>query len=158
MVRAGAVIPSDGTVPERNAMVSESSMTGEPLSIASSEGETVHAGSVIEEGEPVIRLLQKGENTRFQKVVRLIQESESAKAHLETKANEIAYKIVPFNFAIAGGTYAITRNTVKASAAPSPDYSCTIELSPPSCLPFFNEVIPEQRRVFKRRHIHRGLR
>lgn len=131
VVRAGAVIPVDGTVLEGNAMVNESSMTGEPLSIDRSEGETVHAGSVIEEGELVIRVLQKGENTRFQKIVQLIQESESAKAQVETKANEIADKVVPFNFAVAGGTYAITRNTMKASAALSVDYSCAVKLSTP---------------------------
>ncbi len=131
VVRAGSMIPIDGVVSKGLALVNESSMTGEPLSVERSAGQTVHAGTVVEEGELVVSVIHKGEDTRFQQIVRLIQESESAKAEVETKANEVADKAVPFNFAIAGVTYAATRNAMKASAALSVDYSCAIKLSTP---------------------------
>ncbi len=131
VIRAGTMIPVDGTVISGNALINESSMTGEPLSASRSAGASVHAGTVVEEGELVVRVHHKGEDTRFQKIVQLIQESESAKADIETRANEIADKVVPFNFAVAGGTYLLTRNPMKASAALSVDYSCAIKLSTP---------------------------
>ena len=129
--RAGSMIVVDGIVLQGMAMVNEASMTGEPLSIVKEAYSTVHGGTVIEEGEIVVEVKQKGEDTRFQKIIELIHESESSKADVETKANEFADRIVPFNFIIAGLVYAITKNSVKASAALSVDYSCAIKLSTP---------------------------
>jgi Cu2+-exporting ATPase len=131
IIRAGSMIPVDGEVEEGNALVNESSMTGEPLSAARSAGDTVHAGTVIEEGELLVRVARKGEDTRFEKILRLIREAETAKARAETKANEIADKVVPFNFIAAFLACMATGSLTKASAALSVDYSCAIKLSTP---------------------------
>ncbi|MDR1626703.1 MAG: heavy metal translocating P-type ATPase [Spirochaetia bacterium] len=131
VARAGGMIPVDGEVTQGNALVNESSMTGEPLSAARSAGDTVHAGTAIEEGELVVRVAGKGEDTRFEKILRLIREAEGAKARAETQANEIADRVVPFNFIIALLTFMATGSLTKASAALSVDYSCAIKLSTP---------------------------
>jgi Cu2+-exporting ATPase len=129
--RAGTVIPVDGSVTSGMAMVNEASMTGEPLSRQKTEGSTVHAGTVIEEGEIIVRVIEKGENTRYNKIIELIHESEGTKASVETKAGQFADKVVPFNFLLALIVYLLTKNTAKVSAALSVDYSCAIKLSTP---------------------------
>jgi Cu2+-exporting ATPase len=131
IVRAGSMIPVDGAVEGGNALVNESSMTGELLSAARSAGDTVHAGTVIEEGELFIRVKRKGGDTRFEKILHLVREAEAAKARVETRASEIADKVVPFNFLIAGLTFLASGSLTKASAALSVDYSCAIKLSTP---------------------------
>lgn len=131
VVRAGSMIPVDGKVVCGDALVNESSMTGEPLAVRRTIGDTVHASAVVEEGEIFVEMKNSGEGTRFQQIVRLIQESESKKAEVEIYANEMADKIVPLNFALAGGVFAVSRNITKMSTALSVDYSCAIKLSTP---------------------------
>ncbi|QQO08721.1 heavy metal translocating P-type ATPase [Breznakiella homolactica] len=131
VLRAGTVIPVDGEVHEGDALVNESSMTGEPLAAARSAGDSVHAGTVIAEGELIVRVLRMGEDTRYQRIVQLIHESEAAKSKTEARANEIADKVVPFSFIAAGLTYLLTRSPMKAASVLSVDYSCAIKLSTP---------------------------
>ncbi|MDR2104622.1 MAG: heavy metal translocating P-type ATPase [Deferribacteraceae bacterium] len=130
-VYAGSLIPIDGKVVSGDAMVNESSLTGEMLAVVKSSGDTVHAGTALEEGEISVEVMGKGVETRFQKIIELIQESESSKAEVETKANAFADRVVPFNFLIALLTFLITRSPVKTSAALSVDYSCAVKLSTP---------------------------
>jgi Cu2+-exporting ATPase len=130
-VYAGNLVPIDGTVVSGTAMVNESSLTGEMLAVPKTAGDTVHAGTVLEEGEILAEVKGKGTETRFQRVIELIQESEQSKAEVETKANEFADKVVPLNFLIAALTFLITRSPVKTSAALSVDYSCAVKLSTP---------------------------
>ena len=130
-IRAGAMIPVDGTVINGEALVNESSLTGEPLPVMRAAGHTVHAGTVLEEGELYVCVLQKGEDTRFRQIIHMIEESEASKAQIETRANALADKVVPFNFLLAGSVYALTRNPMKATTALSVDYSCALKLSTP---------------------------
>jgi Cu2+-exporting ATPase len=131
VLRAGALIPVDGKVAEGRALVNESSMTGEPQAAARTVGDTVHAGTVIEEGELAVEVIRKGEDTRFQKIVQLIEESEALKAKTESRANELANKAAPFSFIAAGITALCNGNFRKAQAVLSVDYSCAIKLSTP---------------------------
>jgi Cu2+-exporting ATPase len=131
MLRAGSLIPVDGRVAEGRALVNESSMTGEPLAASRTSGDTVHAGTVIEEGELLVELVRKGEDTRFQKIVRLIEESETAKAKIESRAYELATRAVPFSFIAAALAALINGSFKKAKTALSVDYSCAIKLSTP---------------------------
>lgn len=131
VVRAGAMIPVDGQVEQGEAMVNEASLTGEPLPVMRAPGRSVHAGTVLEEGELYIRVRQKGEDTRYRQIISLIETSEASKAQIETRVNAIADKVVPFNFLLAGLVYAFTRNSLKVATALSVDYSCAIKLSTP---------------------------
>ena len=131
MLRAGALIPVDGRVAAGSALVNESSMTGEPLAASRTKGDTVHAGTVVEEGELMVELVGKGEDTRFQKIVRLIEESEAAKAKIESRAYELATRAVPFSFIAAALGALIDGSFKKAKTALSIDYSCAIKLSTP---------------------------
>ncbi|WP_319581962.1 heavy metal translocating P-type ATPase [uncultured Pseudodesulfovibrio sp.] len=131
VVRSGSRIPVDGVVADGTAMVNQSSMTGEPLSVKRGVGKEVYAGTVVEEGKIVILSEGVGDETRFAKIAHVIAESEKMKADIHGQAIKLADKIVPFSFILSGIIFAITRNWMQAAAVLMADYSCAIKLSTP---------------------------
>jgi len=131
VLRSGGLIPIDGKVVEGRAIVNEAALTGEPLGVEKAVGATVHAGTVMEEGEIVAEVRDKGKNTRYEQIIALIEEGEGAKADTEIRASKTADKAVPFTFAAAALTFLLTRNPAKAVSVLSVDYSCAIKLSTP---------------------------
>jgi Cu2+-exporting ATPase len=131
VIRTGAMIPVDGRVVSGGAMVNEASMTGEALAVLRERGGSVHAGTVIEEGEIVVEVRKKGEDTRYQKILALIAQSEDAKADTELNARRLADRLAPFSFLTAGGTVLLSGNLKRARSVLSVDYSCPIKLSTP---------------------------
>jgi Cu2+-exporting ATPase len=125
------MIPIDGKVLEGRAVVKEAALTGEPLGVEKKPGGAVHAGTVIEEGELVAEVFKKGEDTRYEQIIRLIEESEKAKSGAELRANRIADRAVPFTFALAALTLLVSRNPRKAASVLSVDYSCAVKLATP---------------------------
>ncbi len=130
-VRTGSIIPVDGEVTDGEANVNESSMTGEPLAVMKSKGTTVFAGTTIEEGSLVIKVRAFDEGTKIQKIVELIDTSESLKASIQSKAETLADGIVPYSFLAFGLTLAFTQNITRAVSLLMVDYSCAIKLSTP---------------------------
>ncbi len=131
VVRAGTVIPVDGKVAEGEAVVNQSSMTGEPLGIVRKKGASVYAGTVVEEGMIVVEVTALGSSTRVSKIIAVVEESEGRKALIQGRAERLADSIVPFNFLLAGIIYLATRNPRRASSALIVDYSCAIKLATP---------------------------
>lgn len=130
-VRTGCVIPVDGEVSDGEANVNEATMTGEPLSVMKSEGASVFAGTVVEEGVIAVRVRQVGGNTKIQKIIELIDNSENLKAGVQSRAENLADRIVPISFIGFGLTLLLTRNVTKAVSLLMVDYSCAIKLSTP---------------------------
>ncbi len=131
VLRAGTSIPVDGTIVRGEAMVNQSVMTGEPLAVHRFVGTTVYAGTVIEEGEIVVSVTAYDKDTRINRIVRMIDESESMKAEVQGKAERLADSIVPYSFLLAGLVYLFTRSVRKATSILLVDYSCAIKLSTP---------------------------
>ncbi|MBO6110607.1 MAG: heavy metal translocating P-type ATPase [Methanobrevibacter sp.] len=130
-IHMGDVIPVDGKVVDGDAMVNEASMTGEPLAVHKSFGKTVHAGTVIEEGNIVVEVFSINKETRLNKIIDLIENSEELKADAQSKAEKLADSIVPYSFLATALTYLITRNPVKALSVLMVDFSCAIKLTTP---------------------------
>lgn len=130
-VRTGSVIPVDGEVFEGEASVNESSMTGEPLAAHKTAGSTVFAGTVVEEGSIVVKVREISSGTKISKIIELIDNSENLKAGVQSRAEQLADKIVPFSFIGFGLTLLLTRNVTKAVSVLMVDYSCAIKLSTP---------------------------
>ncbi|MDR1566286.1 MAG: heavy metal translocating P-type ATPase [Treponema sp.] len=130
IVRTGGVIPVDGRMVSGRAGVNEASMTGESLGVLREKDDSVHAGTVVEEGELEIEVRKKGGDTRFQKILALIARSEAAKADTELEAAKLADSLVPFSFLMAGTT-ALLGGIEKAKSVLSVDYSCAIKLATP---------------------------
>ncbi len=131
MVHMGNVIPFDGVVVEGEAMVNQASMTGEGLPVHKKEGAYVYAGTVIEEGELTIQVREINGSSRYQKIVMMIEESEKLKSALESKAEHLADKLVPYTLGGAGFLWLLTRNVTKALAVLMVDFSCALKLAMP---------------------------
>ena len=130
-IHMGDVIPVDGKVIEGEAMVNEASMTGEPLAVHKRPGKTVHAGTVIEEGNIIVEVYSMNKETRLNKIIDLIENSEELKADTQSKAEKLADSIVPYSFLATALTYLITRNPTKALSVLMVDFSCAIKLTTP---------------------------
>ena len=130
-VHTGDVIPVDGKVIEGEGMVNEASMTGEPLAVHKRPGKTVHAGTVIEEGNLIVEVYSMNKETRLNKIIDLIENSEELKADTQSKAEKLADSIVPYSFIATALTYLITGNPTKALSVLMVDFSCAIKLTTP---------------------------
>ena len=131
VVRMGNMIPFDAEVVSGEAMVNQSSMTGESVAVHKDPRMSVFAGTVIEEGELTIRVTQTEGCGRFDKIVKMIEESEKLKSSLESKAERLADRLVPYTFAASGLTWLISRNITKAVSVLMVDYSCALKMAMP---------------------------
>ena len=130
-VHLGNIIPFDGTVVSGEAMVNQASLTGESIPVQKNAEGIVYAGTVLEEGELVIRVDQTNGSSRYEKIVTMIEESEKLKTSMESKASHLADKIVPYTLLGTGLTYALTRNATKALSVLMVDFSCALKLAMP---------------------------
>ncbi|MCR5813413.1 MAG: heavy metal translocating P-type ATPase [Desulfovibrio sp.] len=131
VVRSGSSIPVDGLVVEGVAVINQASMTGEPIGVKREAGGAVFAGTVVEEGEIVIKVTSVGDDTRFRQVAAFIEESEAHKAGIQGKSERMADMAVPFTFALAGLVFLVTRNFMRAASVLLVDYSCALKLATP---------------------------
>lgn len=130
-VHMGNMVPFDGTVAEGEAMVNQASLTGESEPVRKYIESTVYAGTVVEEGELTIRVKETNGSSKFDKIVTMIEESEKLKSGLESKAEHLADRLVPYTLLGTGITYLLTRNMTKAISVLMVDFSCALKLAMP---------------------------
>ena len=130
-VHMGNRVPFDGTVAEGEAMVNQASLTGESEPVRKYIESTVYAGTVVEEGELTIRVKETNGSSKFDKIVTMIEESEKLKSGLESKAEHLADRLVPYTLLGTGITYLLTRNMTKAISVLMVDFSCALKLAMP---------------------------
>ena len=130
-VHMGNMIPFDGAVAEGEAMVNQASLTGESEPVRKYKESTVYAGTVVEEGELTIRVKETNGSSKFDKIVTMIEESEKLKSGLESKAEHLADRLVPYTLLGTGITYLLTRNVTKAISVLMVDFSCALKLAMP---------------------------
>lgn len=131
IVRTGNMIPLDGKLSFGEAMVNQASMTGESIPVRKKIGSSAYAGTVVEEGECRIRVEKLAGSGRYDRIVKMIEESEKLKSATEDKASHLADKLVPYSLGGAALTYLLTRNVTKALAFLMVDFSCALKLSMP---------------------------
>lgn len=130
-IHMGNVIPFDGTVTDGEAMVNQASLTGESVPVCRKEGSSVYAGTVVEEGEITICVKQTNGSSKYEKIMAMIEESEKLKSSLESKAEHLADRLVPYTFLGTGLVWLFTRNITKALSVLMVDYSCALKLAMP---------------------------
>lgn len=131
VVHMGNVIPFDGLVVDGEAMVNQASLTGESLPVRRTVESTVYAGTVVEEGELTLEVRESTGSSKFDKIVTMIEESEKLKSSLESKAEHLADRLVPYTLAGTGLVYLFTRNMTKALSVLMVDFSCALKLAMP---------------------------
>ncbi len=130
-IRMGNVIPFDGIVVEGEAMVNQSSLTGESAPAHKTADGYVYAGTVVEEGELTICVREINGSSKYERIGAMIEESEKLKSSLESKAEHLADKLVPYTFAGTALTYLLTRNVTKTISVLMVDFSCALKLAMP---------------------------
>lgn len=131
VVHMGNVIPFDGLVVSGEAMVNQAALTGESAAVRKSQDSYVYAGTVVEEGEVTVLVKQVGGTGRYDKIVTMIEASEKLKSGVESKAEHLADRLVPYTLAGTAFTYLLTRNTTKALSVLMVDFSCALKLAMP---------------------------
>ena len=131
VIHMGNTIPFDGIVIEGEATVNQASLTGESDPVRKSLDDFVYAGTVLEEGELTIRVQTVGGSSRYDKVVKMIEESEKLKSGLESRAEHLADRLVPYSLGGTALTYLLTRNVTKALSILMVDFSCALKLAMP---------------------------
>lgn len=131
VVHMGNIIPFDGVVTDGEAMVNQASLTGESEPVRRTQGNSVYAGTVVEEGEVTLLVNQTGGKTKFEKIVTMIEETEKLKSQMESKAEHLADRLVPYTLGGTALTYLITRNVTKALSVLMVDFSCALKLAMP---------------------------
>ena len=131
VVHMGNLIPFDGEVSNGEGMVNQASLTGESVPVRRTLGSVVYAGTVLEEGELTILVKQTGGSSRYEKITAMIEESEKQKSGLESKAEHLADRLVPYSLGGTALTYLLTRNATKALSILMVDFSCALKLAMP---------------------------
>ena len=131
IVRKGGIIPLDGVVEKGTISVNQASMTGESIAVAKQEGLSVFAGTVVEDGEAVIRVSNISGDSRYDRIIEMIRNSEKLKSSLEDRAFAFSDKLVPVSLGLTALVYLFTRNISKAMSVLMVDYSCALKLSMP---------------------------
>lgn len=129
VVRTGMPVCVDGEVVRGTAMVNQAALTGEPLPVERSAGDDVFAGTAIEEGEIVVLVKAEAAQTRLRSITALVEQAQACKSKAQSRMEELADRIVPWNFLLAGIVALTTRSLIKASAALMVDYSCALKLT-----------------------------
>ena len=130
-VRMGGMIPLDGVIQEGEVMVNQASLTGESVPVAKRPGTAVYAGTVVEEGECVLRVTQQSGSSRYDKIVAMIEQSEKLKSAAESKAAGLADKLVPYTLAGSVLAYLLTGNVTRGLSVLMVDFSCALKLAMP---------------------------
>ncbi len=131
VVRAGGIIPVDGLVLEGEVTVNQASLTGESIPVPKRPGGAVYAGTVVEEGECVLEVKQASGQSRYDQIVHMIEQSEQMKSEAESKAANLADKLVPYTFVGSLLSFVLTRNVARALSVLMVDFSCALKLAMP---------------------------
>ena len=131
VVRAGGIVPVDGLVLEGEVTVNQASLTGESIPVPKRPGGAVYAGTVVEEGECVLEVRHASGQSRYDQIVHMIEQSEQMKSEAESKAANLADKLVPYTFVGSLLSFALTRNVARALSVLMVDFSCALKLAMP---------------------------
>ena len=131
LLRAGGIVPFDGVVTDGEATVNQASLTGEPIPVAKRKGGAVYAGTVVEEGECIIEVRMISGQSRYDRIVEMIQHSESMKSSVEAKASGLADHLVPYTFAGSLAAFMLTGDVMRALSVLMVDFSCALKLAMP---------------------------
>lgn len=130
-VRLGGMIPLDGVITEGEVMVNQASLTGEAIPVPKRASMTVYAGTVVEEGECVLQVASQSGSSRYDKIVEMIEQSESLKSTMESRAAHLADQLVPYTLTGSVLTWLLTRNVTRALSVLMVDFSCALKLAMP---------------------------
>ena len=129
VVQTGEKISVDGKIIRGEALIDQSSITGEYMPIKKSVGDDVYAGTIVKNGNISIIAEKVGDDRTVSRIIKLVEDANSNKADIQNYADTFSAQLIPLNFILAGIVYASTRSLTKAMSMLVIDYSCGIRLS-----------------------------
>ena len=129
VVQTGEKISVDGKIIKGEALIDQSSITGEYMPIKKSKGDDVYAGTIVKNGNISIIAEKVGDDRTVSRIIKLVEDANSNKADIQNYADTFSAQLIPLNFILAGIVYASTRSLTKAMSMLVIDYSCGIRLS-----------------------------
>ena len=129
VVQTGEKISVDGKIIKGEALIDQSSITGEYMPLKKGEGETVYAGTIVKNGNISILAEKVGDDRTVSRIIKLVEDANFNKADIQNYADTFSAQLIPLNFILAGIVYASTRSITKAMSMLVIDYSCGIRLS-----------------------------
>ena len=130
-VRMGGMIPLDGVIAAGEVMVNQASLTGESVPVPKGPGMTIYAGTVVEEGECTLQVTSQSGSSRYDKIAAMIEHSESLKSAAESRAANLADRLVPYTLTGSLAAYLLTRTVTRALSVLMVDFSCALKLAMP---------------------------
>lgn len=130
-LRMGTIVPLDGVVVEGEVMVNQASLTGEPIAVAKRPSTAIYAGTVVEEGSCIMAVSQASGQSRYDRIVSMIEASEQLKSTVENRAAALANKLVPYTLASSALAFLLTQNVARALSVLMVDFSCALKLAMP---------------------------
>ena len=104
VVRPGEKLPTDGVVVSGVSSIDESMLTGEPVPVDVSEGDSVTGATVNSSGRIVARATRVGSDTQLARMAKMVEDAQSGKAPVQRLADRISAFFVPAVILIAAGT------------------------------------------------------
>ncbi|MDF2742137.1 MAG: copA [Actinomycetia bacterium] len=105
-VRPGEKVPTDGEVVAGASAVDESMLTGESVPVEKAPGDPVTGATVNTSGVLTVRATRVGAETALAQIVRLVEDAQVSKGHIQRLADRVAGVFVPVVIAIALATFA----------------------------------------------------
>jgi len=97
----GDRVPVDGDITQGEAWFDEAMLTGEPVPQQKGDGESIHAGTVVQDGSVLFRASAVGSHTTLSRIIRMVRQAQSSKPEIGQLADRISAVFVPTVVAIA---------------------------------------------------------
>ena len=107
LVRAGELLPVDGTVVSGTGSTDESALTGESMPVEKQEGSPIRAACVLSDGALTVKAEQVGEDTSLSRMIRLLEDAAASKAPIARIADRVSAVFVPCVMAVSLLTLAL---------------------------------------------------
>ncbi len=134
LVRAGEVVPVDGAVESDEAVLDESTLTGEPLPVTRARGETARSG-VANAGEVFeLRALRPAAESAYAALVKLVRQAEAQRAPFVRLADRYAAFFLPVTAVVAAAAWAASGDPLRALAVFVVATPCPLILAAPVAL------------------------
>ncbi len=134
LVRAGELIPVDGTVTDGTAVVDESAVTGEPLPVKRVAGEPVRSGTVNAGEAFSMRATAAADESTYAGIVRMVRAAQTARAPFIRMADRFAILLLPVTLVVAGAAWSLSGDPVRALAVLVVATPCPLILAAPVAL------------------------
>ena len=97
----GDRVPVDGVISQGEAWLDEAMLTGEPIPQQKTDGDTLHAGTVVQDGSVLFTASAVGSQTTLARIIRMVRQAQSSKPEIGQLADKISAVFVPAVVVIA---------------------------------------------------------